>query len=290
MAIDRTIFLNGLSNLTGGTHSRWKVGDVIFLVFLIILNIPVYFAKPFERQFIINDPTIAHPYAEVQTVGDGMLFVYSLLLPTVVIISVWILFTDRRHRWYLLYISLLGLYVTFFSNLLFTTFIKNWIGRLRPDFLDRCQPMDNLPLNTLLNPSEVCTTKNTERLLEGFRTTPSGHSSESFAGLGFLYYWLSGQFLSEYVQASLWAKFVSVLPLVGASVIALSRTQDYRHHFVDVLIGSLVGFIFATYIYKKYFPSIDSEYPFKPLQDDSDVFLSHELHHQRLPQSDDTAL
>lgn len=266
-------------NLAGGTSQsfwkspKWRFTDIVVLVIVAIISYPIYYQKPFERQFYINDLTISHPYAETQRVGNKMLFVYSLTVPLVVILVVVALLADPKHRWYLLYISVLGLLLSVSLNNLFTDFIKNWIGRLRPDFLARCQPKKGLPLDTLLNASEVCTTHHKERLMDGFRTTPSGHSSESFAGLGYLYLWLCGQLLTESPQSGIWRKVAALHPLLGALVIALSRTQDYRHHFIDVILGSALGYTVASFTYKRFFPPIKSELPFKPLFDDSDVSL-----------------
>ncbi|CAD6611772.1 XXYS1_4_G0048190.mRNA.1.CDS.1 [Saccharomyces cerevisiae] len=263
--------------------AKWRLEDVFLLIIMILLNYPVYYQQPFERQFYINDLTISHPYATTERVNNNMLFVYSFVVPSLIILIIGSILADRRHLIFILYTSLLGLSLAWFSTSFFTNFIKNWIGRLRPDFLDRCQPLEGLSLDTLFTAKDVCTTKNHERLLDGFRTTPSGHSSESFAGLGYLYFWLCGQLLTESPLMPLWRKMVAFLPLLGAALIALSRTQDYRHHFVDVILGSMLGYIMAHFFYRRTFPPIDDPLPFKPLMDDSDVTLEEAVTHQRIP-------
>ncbi|CAR29770.1 hypothetical protein ZYGR_0AD04540 [Zygosaccharomyces rouxii] len=285
MAISRLSF--GSTSLTATSHwVKWRISDFIVLIVSIVINVPVYYQHPFQRQFYIDDLTISHPYTKHERVSNGMLLIYSLVVPTVSIITVWALLADKRHRWHLLYISLLGLYLSWSLNVLFTNYIKNWIGRLRPDFLARCEPREGLPKDTLLNAADVCTTQNVERLLEGFRTTPSGHSSESFSGLGYLYLWLCGQLITDHPQTGLWRKIVAFLPLLGAMLIALSRTQDYRHHFLDVILGSAIGCSFAHYIYRRYFPAVDNPLPFKPLLDDSDVNELDSTTHQPLQGSE----
>lgn len=270
MTIDR-FSLGGSTTSFAYRLPKWRIPDTILLVLIILINIPVYFQPPFQRQFILNDPTLSHPYELNERVTDFMLVIYSLVLPCVVIIVVWYLLVDRRHKWNVLYVSLLGLFLSWFTTALFTNFIKNWFGRPRPDFIDRCQPRPNMPINTLFTADEVCTNENEAILLEGFRSTPSGHSSESFAGLGYLFFWLCGQLLTEHEQVGIWRKYVAMIPLLIASLIALSRTQDYRHHFVDIFLGSIIGFLISYGIYRKYFPSISSQVPFKPLLDNSDV-------------------
>lgn len=286
MAMDRAVLVNGFPGISRGGNAKWRIVDVLLVLMLIILNIPVYYFEPFQRQFTINDITISHPYAEHQTVNDAMLFVYSLVIPLITIVSVWALFADAHHKWFLLYTSVLGLFLSVSADALITNFIKNWVGRLRPDFLARCQPQAGLPLDTLLYAKDACTTKDLERLLEGFRTTPSGHSSESFSGLGYLYLWLCGQLLTEHPRSSLATKAIAFVPLVGASMIAFSRTQDYRHHFVDVVTGSLLGYFFAYFSYHRFFPSITDPMAFRPLLDDSEVKLNDNDHHI-LPQDEE---
>ncbi|CDO93205.1 unnamed protein product [Kluyveromyces dobzhanskii CBS 2104] len=255
------------------TLKKWKVTDLILCGVLFLANIPIYYQKPFERQFYVNDLTISHPFAEVETVNNNALMVYSYFVPLFTIILFSLLLADHKHRWYLMYISMVGLTVTWLTTSLLTNYLKNWIGRHRPDFLARCIPRPSTPLNTLVYAADVCTTTNFDLLYDGFRTTPSGHSSESFAGLGFLFFWLCGQLLTEFPETGSWRKTLACLPLVGATVIALSRTEDYRHHFVDVILGSTLGFVLSHWSYRRYFPSIQSNLPFKPLLDDSDVVL-----------------
>ncbi|KAH3899168.1 related to Diacylglycerol pyrophosphate phosphatase 1 [Saccharomycodes ludwigii] len=275
-SVNRLTF--GLDRIkTYPTFKKWRGSDVLFLILIVLLNIPVYHFQPFQRQFYINDMTIAHPYADPQTVNDSALALYAFGIPFFTIIILTLLFADPKHKIYLLYISLLGLTISVFLTGLITDYLKNWIGRLRPDFLSRCMPKPGVPENRLVYAKDVCTTHNMDILIDGFRTTPSGHSSESFSGLGYLYFWLCGQLLTEYTLTGTWRKVVASIPLLGASLIALSRTQDYRHHFIDVIIGSILGIVIAHWCYRRNFPSIHSKDPFKPLLDDSGVTLDNDL-------------
>lgn len=93
-------------------------------------------------------------------------------------------------------------------------------------------------------------------LADGFRSTPSGHSSTSFQGLFYLTLWLCGQLLAFTKGVEYYRLFIAALPTLGAMLIAISRTEDYRHHFVDVILGSTLGSLVAWITYRKYFPSI----------------------------------
>ncbi|XBW35702.1 hypothetical protein QEN19_001272 [Hanseniaspora menglaensis] len=238
----------------------WKGPDVLSNLVLLVLNIIVYRLKPFERQFYINDLSISHPFTKKQKVSDMQLLIYSAIIPFCIIILYCIAFRFKRNtnNYYLLWVSVVGLALTLNVTALITNYLKNWFGRPRPDFLSRCSPKSGTPSNVLVFAKDVCTTHDIEKLYEGFRSCPSGHSSESFAGLGFLYYFLSGQLHVDFPNNNVYRKLICFIPLLGATLIALSRTQDYRHHFTDIFLGSFMGFIISREIYKHYF-SLNSE-------------------------------
>ena len=87
-------------------------------------------------------------------------------------------------------------YLPFAISLVLTSFltdiVKKAVGRPRPDLLDRCHPTGGTKENVLVN-IEVCTAEEGHKLQDGWRSFPSGHSSFSFAGLGFLALFLAGQ-------------------------------------------------------------------------------------------------
>lgn len=74
--------------------------------------------------------------------------------------------------------------------------------------------------------SDICT--RTDLLKDGFRSWPSGHSSSSFAGLGYLAFYLAGKMRLWDRRGQSIKSWIAVTPLVGAAGIALSRTMDYR--------------------------------------------------------------
>jgi diacylglycerol diphosphate phosphatase / phosphatidate phosphatase len=91
----------------------------------------------------------------------------------------------------------------------------------------------------------ICTQPDEHILRDGFRSFPSGHASLSFAGLGFLSFYLAGKlrlwddhgyavsplllargvFDYLHLQAKVW---LALTPLTGASLVAITRTMDYR--------------------------------------------------------------
>ncbi|KAF9434450.1 hypothetical protein BGZ76_007990, partial [Entomortierella beljakovae] len=170
----------------------------------------------------------------------------------------------------------LGLFLAQALVLIVTDSVKIAVGRPRPDFLDRClslydNTIDGTPLDLLSDPtnilsnSSICT--RTELLRDGFKSFPSGHSSFSFGGLGFLSMYLAGKIHLFDERGHIYKSLVVLAPLILAALIATSRVSDYRHHWQDVTAGSALGGIFAVFAYRQYYPSLSStksELPFKP--------------------------
>ena len=63
----------------------------------------------------------------------------------------------------------------------------------------------------------------------------------SFAGLGYLTFYLAGKLHIFDKKGHTYKSLLTTLPLIGAALIAISRTQDYRHHWQDITVGGLIG-------------------------------------------------
>lgn len=118
-------------------------------------------------------------------------------------------------------------------------------------------------------------------MLDGFRSFPSGHSSLSFAGLGFLGFYLAGKlhlFDHRGYAAKAW---ISLVPFAGAALVAISRTMDYRHHWQDVLVGSILGTVVSYFTYRQYYPRLTSEVSHRPYSPRIVRADDHVGHHRR---------
>ncbi|GJJ06379.1 hypothetical protein Clacol_000570 [Clathrus columnatus] len=56
-----------------------------------------------------------------------------------------------------------------------------------------------------------------------------------------------------------------VLAPLTATIIAVTRTMDYRHHWEDVLVGSLLGLTISYFSYLQFFPALAHPESFMPL-------------------------
>lgn len=217
-------------------------------------------AKPFNRQFKLSDPTIQHPFAEVERVSGPMCLVIAATVPLVVMTVVTFIIHRKQkdEAWHLLQVSLLGVYLTVSVDGVVTDILKNWVGRPRPDFLARCVAKSSTPVDIFVDIS-VCTGPLGDGALEdGMRSTPSGHLSISFSTFLFLSMWLFGQLrlLRNVSSNPLYMYLFAGSPLLLATYVALSRVQDYRHHFVDIILGGILGCTIAVVIYRKFFNSV----------------------------------
>ncbi|WAR60105.1 hypothetical protein PtB15_9B42 [Puccinia triticina] len=222
-----------------------------------------------HREFDLNDPTIQFSHAVHERIPVPLLGVLAVVIPAVLIILCSQLLL--RSSWDT-HIGLLGLALSLALSLVVTTTVKVTVGRPRPDMLARCQPAPTasnagFPHYGLSN-SSICTAPvDSREFQDGFRSFPSGHSSTAWAGLGFLSLYLAGKLHLFDRRGHSLKVWISIAPLLGATLIGISRTMDNRHHWHDVLVGSALGALTAWFGYRFYYPAIssqDSHRPFSP--------------------------
>ncbi|KAJ2513204.1 hypothetical protein H4217_006468 [Coemansia sp. RSA 1939] len=250
---------------------------------LIISYIPDYFVlvvmaalwgvlsiiEPFHRDFSLTDKTIQYPHKP-----DSVPFYAAVLLCFVfplVVIVIWTGFV--RRSFHDMNSGVLGLCLSLVLNMMITNSVKNLAGRLRPDFISRC----NIDAGTVL-PTEptiglltsaICNPTDKKVFNDGMRSFPSGHTSFSFAGFTYLALWLAGHLRIADRRGRAYKSFIVLVPELVAMLIGVSRTKDYRHHWQDVLAGVLLGIFMGWFGYHQYYPSPstttdDPTLPFPP--------------------------
>lgn len=216
----------------------------------------------FKRVFSLEDTSLRHPFAEHERVPDWLLAVICLGAP-LVLLPIINLFTVRT-LWDL-HNSYLGLLLSLSVTGVITQFSKLTVGRPRPDVIARCMPPPgSVDPQYGLTDYSICTQTDITVLNDGFRSFPSGHSSLSFAGLGFLSFYLAGKLHLFDKRGYAPKAWISLVPLSGAALVAISRTMDYRHHWHDVTVGSILGLIVSYFAYRQYYPSLSDELSHRP--------------------------
>ncbi|XP_027188936.1 lipid phosphate phosphatase 1-like isoform X2 [Cicer arietinum] len=213
------------------------------MVIEVVLNI----IHPFHR-FVGRDmmEDLKYPM-KGNTVPAWSVPLYAVLLP----ITVFICFYLRRRDVYDLHHSVLGLLFAVLITGVLTDSIKDAVGRPRPDFFWRCFP-DGVAVYDKLG-GVVCHGEASD-IKEGHKSFPSGHTSWSFAGLGFLSLYLCGK-IKVFDRKGHIAKLCIVFfPLLLACLVGISRVDDYWHHWQDVFAGGLLGLVVATFCYSQFFP------------------------------------
>ncbi|KAJ2725802.1 hypothetical protein GGI07_001009 [Coemansia sp. Benny D115] len=236
---------------------------------LIISYIPDYFVlvvmalvwgllskvHPFQRDFSLTDKSIQYPHKP-----DSVPFYAAVILCFVAPLVVILAWTGLgRRSFHDMNAGILGLCTALVLNMMITNSVKNLAGRLRPDFIARC----NLDLKSIGNAeplvglltTAVCHPTDQKVFLDGMRSFPSGHTSFSFAGLTYLSLWLAGHMHIGDRQGRAYKSFVVLAPELAAMLIGVSRTKDYRHHWHDVLAGALLGIFMGWFGYHQYYPS-----------------------------------
>ncbi|KAN0062007.1 hypothetical protein ACQY0O_006002 [Thecaphora frezii] len=218
----------------------------------------------FRREFDLNDTSIQHTFAVHERVPMWLLGLTAVIIPALLIAT--IALGASRSVWDL-HNGLLGFLLAHCLNVTVTTIIKVCVGRPRPDLIDRCQPWPG-SINATpygLSTDAICSVGiDDSRLRDGFRSFPSGHASSAFAGLTFLTLYLAGKLHLFDRRGHALSAWLTVCPMMGAALIAISRTMDYRHHATDIIAGAILGTVLSYSVYRLYYPPLHHPQCHKP--------------------------
>ena len=225
---------------------RASAGDWCATLFLVGLGFYLdKFVPPFERSVVpqLHDPDISYPHTPSNSahVPVSHLYLFAFAVPLVAVVAL-----SARGRAHAVAEAVLGLLSSLAVALVAVCIIKSAVGRLRPDFLARCQPA-----------ADGRCTGDAHVVMEGRKSFPSGHTALSFAGLGYLSLFVAARLLHArrlVWTGRLWKLSVAATPWTIALLIGLSRIADYWHHWSDVAAGACIGNLAAYFAYRLRYP------------------------------------
>ncbi|XP_074295601.1 lipid phosphate phosphatase 2-like isoform X1 [Silene latifolia] len=228
--------------------ARVHMHDWLILLLLVVIDIVLNVIEPFHRfvgRGMMED--LMYPF-KGNTVPFWAVPIIAVLLP----LLVFLIYYFIRKDVYDFHQATLGLLFSVLITSVITDAIKDGVGRPRPDFFWRCFPDGKGVYNNITG--VVLCTGNKSDIKEGHKSFPSGHTSWSFAGLGFLAWYLGGK-IRVFDRRGHVAKLCLVItPILLAAMVAVSRVDDYWHHWQDVFAGGLLGMVISSFCYLQFFP------------------------------------
>lgn len=228
---------------------KFHVFDWILLISLGGLDVLLNIINPFHRfvgntmlndlMYPIKDNTIPFWAVPIMAIGIPLLLFFVNAI--------------RERRFEALHHAVLGLLFAVLLAAIITDAIKDGIGQPRPDFFWRCFP-DGIQVFNETTGDVICHGLSSV-IREGYKSFPSGHSSWSFAGLGFLSLHLGDRMNISNSQGRVGKLVIVMAPLMLATFVAISRIDDYLHRWQDVFVGALIGLGMAFLCHKQFFPS-----------------------------------
>ncbi|KAG2625980.1 hypothetical protein PVAP13_3KG281000 [Panicum virgatum] len=208
----------------GSKVARLHLLDWVVLALLFAIDVGLNLIEPFHR-FVGADMMADLRYPlKSNTVPVWAVPIYAIIGPIIIIVGIYM----KRRNVYDMHHAILGLLFSVLITGVLTDAIKDGVGRPRPNFFWRCFP-DGVPKFNNITTQVMCH-GDPAVIKEGHKSFPSGHSSWSFAGLGFLSWYLAGKMKAFDRRGHVAKLCIVLLPLLLAAMVAVSRVSDYWHH------------------------------------------------------------
>ncbi|KAA0200386.1 lipid phosphate phosphohydrolase 3 isoform X1 [Fasciolopsis buskii] len=237
------------------------ITDLLVAILLHVSALLIPLAGRPTRGFFCDDYTIRYPYKPdtVSTVGVGL---YGYLIPLllvrlvknlifclqIIIVEILIATYKRcadgdynsfKKAWPPIYNYGIAFFIAGGLTLSVTTVIKYSLGRLRPHFIDACQP-DKFTINcTGFIDHYTCQNTDQKIVKDAFLSFISGHSSIASAGIVFAVLYLQSRL--QLKPTPLVRPLVQAVLISTCLYIGFTRVTDFKHHPTDVLGGFVLG-------------------------------------------------
>lgn len=237
-----------------------------------------------DKPFRLDDQAISKAFVENELVSGGMCMLLTVSIPMSVCLAYcmsketdWkrsnlskkferpMSIDTNTHRFHC---AMVMLWVSIGVTGMLTNVLKFKISNFRPDFIERCVPKEGFTKDSgtaMAYVSEACLQPNLRFLVEGMKSTPSGHSSMIACGCWYAWRWIYDHVTrpaisstSTSTSTTTGSKLSSIssridirtiwLPVLIATVM-VSRLVDHRHHWYDVIAGCLLGLTCVNVIY-----------------------------------------
>ncbi|XP_078074767.1 phospholipid phosphatase 3 isoform X2 [Mustelus asterias] len=230
----------------------------LFCLLLVILPaavINVAGISPYQRGFYCDDDSIKYSYKK-SVVPNLLLLAVGTLLPIACIISgecYRIHYMKERSKSFIRnpYVAALYKQVGCFIfgcaiSQSFTDIAKVSVGRLRPHFLDVCNPNVSTINCSLGYIVDFECRGNESKVQEARKSFFSGHASFSLYTMLYLAFYLQARF--TWKGGRLLRPLLQFTLVMMAFYTGLSRVSDHKHHPTDVLAGFVQGALVAYFI------------------------------------------
>ncbi|EFO89838.1 hypothetical protein CRE_07240 [Caenorhabditis remanei] len=228
--------------------------------------------EPYERPMPCGDMSIQQPFKE-NTVGLKHLLAVTLGSPFFIVALVEAILhykakgSNRLAKFFsattITYLKYLLMYAacTFAME-----FLKCYVGRLRPHFINVCNPdwskVDCSDKESFIDPSElVCTNPNPRKIRTARTSFPSGHTAAAFHVFLFIYIYLRRMATNTGIKEIITVRNILVPTYaIWTLVCAVTRVTDNWHFPTDVLGGVILAVVFIVPAFKNSWTSAEMIY------------------------------
>ncbi|CAG9766159.1 unnamed protein product [Ceutorhynchus assimilis] len=236
--------------------AKYYANGVISLICLVVFLLWNYGIIPGTKMgFYCNDPLFSHKYRGDTVTSLALWLGLTLIVPALYYVieitrqnNCKRLFTMESFTEFYVYLKNYTIGLILSEGL--TEIAKTIVGEHRPHFFDTCRPDTNI--NCTVGEYIIdftCTRTDLPYLdlVDASRSFPSGHSSGAWCGALFCAYIIHSR-LPIHKTGTALKLFMFALSMTFGLACSLTRITDRRHHWWDVLTGSIVGMLGAAFV------------------------------------------